>query len=204
MTKHFFVEGRPQRGFSYAQYINMMQEKAANAEKADGPSRQLISTNPDILNYRRTLRIEKSYSVNPGMEKLIKEINKFQLWMVLTESWCGDSAQNLPYIAKLAAMNPKIELKILLRDQNLDIMDLYLTNGISRSIPKLVSFDTEGNELFQWGPRPAEAQGLMSKLKSEGKEKKEYIEALHLWYGRDKGKSLENEFLLLIGDSANK
>ncbi|MCL6097112.1 MAG: thioredoxin family protein, partial [Bacteroidetes bacterium] len=94
--------------------------------------------------------------------------------------------------------NPLIDLRILLRDQNLDIMDLYLTNGNSRSIPKLVVFDQDGNELVQWGPRPAEAQALVNKNKSEGKSKDEFIKELHLWYGRNRGKNLEEEFEKII------
>ena len=118
--------------------------------------------------------------------------------MVLTEDWCGDSAQNLPYIAKIAECNSLIKLRILPRDQNLDLMDLYLTDQKSRSIPKLVAFDEFGNELFQWGPRPYEAQKLVMELNALGLSKNEFNEKLHLWYGRNKGKSIENEFVELL------
>ena len=118
--------------------------------------------------------------------------------MVITENWCGDSAQNLPYIIKIAECNPSINLRILFRDQNTDIMDLYLS-GNSRSIPKLVVFNEQGDELFQWGARPKEAQNLVIKLKSEGLSKDEYLSQLHLWYGRNRGNNLENEFIDIIG-----
>ena len=88
---------------------------------------------------------------------------------MITESWCGDSAQNLPVIAKLAQLNSNIDFKIVLRDSNLEFMDLHLTNT-SRAIPKLVVFDENNNELFQWGPRPVEAQNLFSRLKNDGIE----------------------------------
>jgi hypothetical protein len=118
--------------------------------------------------------------------------------MVISEAWCGDSAQNLPYIAKIAECNPLINLRIILRDSNLDIMDLYLADGKSRSIPKLVAFDEDGNELFQWGARPKEAQELVTRLKNEGMEKEKFLEQLHLWYGRDRGRTLENELKIIL------
>jgi hypothetical protein len=76
-------------------------------------------------------------------------------------------------------------------------MDSYLTNG-TRSIPKLVVFDAEGNERFSWGPRPMEVQKLFSQWKAEGIVKPELYEKLHLWYSKDKGKSIEKEILQLI------
>ena len=116
---------------------------------------------------------------------------------MITESWCGDSAQNLPVIAKLAQLNSNIDFKIVLRDSNLEFMDLHLTNT-SRAIPKLVVFDEDNNELFQWGPRPVEAQNLFSRLKNDGIEKSEINKELHLWYGRNRGKEVEREITELV------
>jgi hypothetical protein len=120
------------------------------------------------------------------------------LWMVITETWCGDSAQNLPIIAKTAELNDKIDLRILLRDSNSDIIDHYLTDGQSRSIPILVAFDLYGNELFKWGPRPDTAKTLVTNLKHDGFSKEEFNQQLHLWYGRNRGKELESELLQIL------
>jgi thiol-disulfide isomerase/thioredoxin len=117
--------------------------------------------------------------------------------MVLTEDWCGDSAQTLPFIACIAEENPHILLKILLRDENPDIMDLYLTNG-KRAVPKLVAFDESGEELFVWGPRPQPAAEVFREGIAEGLPKKEVYPKLHLWYGRDRGKTVEKEFLGIL------
>jgi len=190
MTPKFFLDERPQNGLTYKKYLQIMKQ---DAESSGNENRETIK-----LNLQRTTRIDKTYDVNPELKKLIGRINSPQLWMVLTEDWCGDSAQNLPYIAKIAACNPLIDLRILLRDKNLDIMDLYLTDGKSRSIPKLVVFDKDGNELVQWGPRPVEAQKFVSKSRADEKSKEAYIKELHLWYGRNRGKDLEEEFTKII------
>ena len=59
-------------------------------------------------------------------------------WLVLTEAWCGDAAQSLPIINKMAEVSDNITLRLILRDENLDVMDQFLQNGRSRSIPKLI------------------------------------------------------------------
>jgi len=150
------------------------------------------------LNLQRSNRIYRTYNVNEELKNSILKIDTPHIWMVITEDWCGDSAQNLPYISKIAEMNPLIELKIILRDSNLDIMDLYLTDGNSRSIPKLVAFDKDGDEIFQWGPRPKSAQKKVEDGKRSGLTKDEYLANLHSWYAENKGKDLEGEFLELL------
>ena len=197
MKHQFSPDKRVHEGMTYQQYLEMTKSELADMDT------DILTTEekerPDIkkLNIHRMSRIDRSYE--PGID-LIDEIDKItnkQLWMVITENWCGDSAQNLPYLAKIASLNKNIGFKIIFRDQNLDIMDNYLTNG-TRSIPKLVAFGDDGNELFQWGPRPNPAQELVSKLKAQGFEKKYFLEKLHSWYARNKGAEIEKEILILL------
>jgi hypothetical protein len=122
------------------------------------------------------------------------------MWVMIVESWCGDAAQNLPIIAKLASLNPYIELMIILRDENPDIMDLHLTNG-SRSIPKLIILDPVFKSLLkEWGPRPAAIQKMVKEYKLANPEvtHDEFVKNLHLWYAKDKGLSLEQDLLSLL------
>jgi hypothetical protein len=149
------------------------------------------------LNAHRTRRIEKTYSLSDSLQNVVANIAQKQVWLVLTEPWCGDSAQCLPYISKIAAASPLVEMRILLRDQNVDIMEQYLTRG-TRSIPKLISFDQSGNELFRWGPRPREAMELFLKSREAGIPQTTIAEKLHLWYGRNRGKAIEEEFLEIL------
>ncbi|HOI29902.1 MAG TPA: thioredoxin family protein [Melioribacteraceae bacterium] len=182
-----------QSGISYKNFMELTQNKIddktfRNNEKYDVTK----------LNLQRSNRIYRTYNVNEELKNSILKIDTPHIWMVITEDWCGDSAQNLPYISKIAEMNPLIELKIILRDSNLDIMDLYLTDGNSRSIPKLVAFDKDGDEIFQWGPRPKSAQKKVEDGKRSGLTKDEYLANLHSWYAENKGKDLEGEFLELL------
>lgn len=149
------------------------------------------------LNFQRSSRLEKTFIPTDESKQVFSNISGKQKWIVITESWCGDSAQNLPVIAKLAQLSDKIKFKIVLRDSNLEFMDLHLTNG-GRAIPKLIVFDEDENELFKWGPRPVEAQNLFSRLKNDGIAKSEINKELHLWYGRNRGKEVEREIFELL------
>lgn len=193
----FFSNGRIHEGLTYEDYFSGFKTKAELEDFSGFPAEELEHMKMAKLNFQRSSRIHRTFSPSEEIKELIAEISEPQIWMVISEDWCGDSAQNIPYIAELAKLNPYIELKIFPRDTNLDIIDLYLTNG-TRSIPKLVAFDNDGNELFQWGPRPNQAAELIAKLKAEGKTKEEFLEQLHLWYGRNRGSELLNELSELI------
>lgn len=197
MTYKFFRDEIPQQGMTYKEYKQKFIEEvnSTGVEKLVESEKELFEYKK--LNLVRSGRIDKSYYVSAELAAEIQNIKEKQLWMILTETWCGDSAQNLPYISKMAEKNTNIDLRIILRDSNPEIMDLYLTNG-ARSIPKLVAFDAEGNELFTWGPRPKAAHELIKQWKSEGIVKPELYEKLHLWYGRNRGRDIEAEFTELL------
>src|SRR5690606_18570796 len=134
----------------------------------------------------------------------VNQLSEKQIWLVLSESWCGDAAQNVSVLAKIAAQNPLIDLRIVLRDDNDELMQRYLTNG-GKSIPKLIAIsDDFETELFNWGPRPAEAIQLVIDLKNKyGAITDEVKEALQKWYNEDKGISLQKEMIQLIKNAAN-
>ncbi len=193
MASEFFKNNRPQNGFSYDEYFLVMQQRFEGVYIDDLNDEEKKQFEITPLNIQRSGRIDRTYQVPEKLCQEIKKITEPQLWMVLSEPWCGDSAQIIPYINKFAQCNPKIKLKILLRDDNLDIMDQYLIDGM-RSIPLLVAFGEDGNELFKWGSRPKEASELFATEKAAGLNKDEILPKLHLWYGRNRGKAIELEF----------
>ncbi len=154
------------------------------------------------LNLARTRRLEKTFKPLPEVAAVMAQAAP-QTWLVITEPWCGDSAQNLPVIQLLAALAPAIEVRIALRDTNLALIDRYLTNG-ARSIPKLVAFDALTNaELFQWGPRPVAAHDLVMSEKSkpvaDQLSKEALAEHLHRWYNTNAGHDTQLELATLVG-----
>ena len=82
--------------------------------------------------------------------------------LVLTEDWCGDALANVPALAKVASETGKLNLRLFLRDQNLDLADQYLKEGKYRSVPVFVFFDQEMRELGHFIERPARATAEMA------------------------------------------
>lgn len=151
----------------------------------------------DMLHYTRMnlKRLERWLSkgkLNEATKAIIAKITKPQQWIVLTEAWCGDAAHSLGFIQKMADLNPNIQLEWRLRDENLDLMDKYLTNG-GRSIPKLIVRNQEGKDLFDWGPRPAEIQEAYLTMRKNEMPYSEISVALQKLYNKDKGVSIQSE-----------
>ncbi len=152
------------------------------------------------LNYKRMERWNKTFQVSEETQNKLNSLSGKQKWYVITETWCGDSAQNLPIIAKIAdASLGKIELKIMFRDEHPEWMDRYLTNG-TRSVPKLIAYDEQDSELFTWGPRPEEAM-LITRNWQANKDtisKEEFHVQLHGFYAKNKGVAVEREIVSLL------
>ena len=152
------------------------------------------------LNAVRMKRLDKTVEIIPELRELVQMIPAPQTWLVITEGWCGDAAQIVPVLNKIAELNDKITLKFSLRDDNLELMDQYLTNGRSRSIPKLVVLDENNEELFNFGPRPAVLQEMFYHLKANAMSNDAVKEEIHKWYAMDKTVSIQKDLLALLID----
>jgi hypothetical protein len=180
---------------TYLEYRTLI-EKLMEERKTTGNDQSDEMIHYAEMNIQRMNRLDKTIVLS---ENWIEFLNKNQVkynWIVLTEGWCGDAAQIVPLINKIAEnSNGNITLDLLLRDENLELMDNYLTNG-TRAIPKLICFDLDKNELWNWGPRPKNAQLLINGLKEQGMDMKEIKTDLHLWYTKNKTLETQNEILL--------
>ena len=186
--------------FSYDSYRKHI-DQLLTENKTTGENHSEAMIGFTNMNVTRMNRLDKRSSLN---EELFDALVKLpvQKWLVISEAWCGDAAQNLPWIVKMAEANNKISLEIILRDENLDIMDEYLTNG-GRSIPKLIAIDQQNEVIFDWGPRPQNVQSLYTSLKEQGHDYSEISKQLHTWYAKDKGQSIQSEFSRLISTATS-
>ena len=119
-------------------------------------------------------------------------------WRLLTlaEDWCGDGVNSLPFLARLADAVPQLDLRVLRRDENPDLMDAHLTGG-SRSIPVVMILDEDYREVAWWGPRPGPLQDLfLRELRALTKE--ERARRLRAWYARDQGRTVLREIMARI------
>jgi len=162
-----------------------------------------INQNEDLLNYsrlndKRMKRLDKQTKLSESAKEKISRIDKNFTWLVLTESWCGDAAQTLPVLNKFSEVNPNIDLKVVLRDENEELMNQFLTNG-SKSIPKLIVIDKNKKVVSSWGPRSKVATKMVMDYKEKhGKLDAGFKKDLQVWYHEDKGVNIEKDIVELL------
>ena len=186
------------QAMTYEEYRRLLDDLIARGQTT-GPDHSPGILEFTRLNIHRMRRLEKTIAILPELSECQTRCKRSLVWLVLAEGWCGDVAQNLPVIAKVAEAMPTVQLRILLRDENLDIMDEFLTNG-GRAIPKLICLDAQTlDPLTTWGPRPRPGQDMVKEFKADPEmTKEEFHKKLHLWYARDKGRHLQLEMLEMM------
>lgn len=120
--------------------------------------------------------------------------------LVLSEDWCGDAVNTVPVVARLAERCPNVDLRVLARDANPDIMDAHLT-GCSRSIPVIIALDEAYEERGWWGPRPTALQRWVSGQGQLLEKTTRYREA-RTWYARDRGRTTLEEVVSMLERAA--
>jgi len=185
--------------YSYSEYRKLVTDLLSEG-KSTGDQQSESLTNYTKLNEARMNRLQKTVTISEEAISKLQNLNNHYIWLVISEGWCGDAAQILPIINKMALeSNKKIDLRIVLRDQNDDLMNQYLTNG-GRAIPKLIVICKEaGIVRTHWGPRPKGATELMADYKRDFGVIDEKIKTdLQLWYLADRGISVQEELVEIM------
>tara|TARA_B110000459_G_C16576433_1_gene478983 strand:+ start:304 stop:909 length:606 start_codon:yes stop_codon:yes gene_type:complete len=193
------IESAIETALDYPSYMNLMQE-LVHKEMSTGIEQSDALANYTLLNNKRMQRLNKTLSVSAEIQTSIKNDPRDIRFLVLSESWCGDAAQSLPMVSKIAACHPNWSVSLISRDEHPAIMDAYLTNG-RRSIPKVLILDKNTSEvLVDWGPRPAVATKMAADYKEiHGSLDADFKQSLQLWYNKDKGQSTLEDFIALLG-----
>ena len=186
------------QAMTYNDFRSMVDDYAA-AGKTSGPEQKESLINYTLLNSRRMKRWDKLFKLDDSLTQQLNNVNTGINWLVLSETWCGDAAPTMPVMNKIAEANPNIQLRVLLRDENLDLMERFLTNG-TLSIPKLISFNSEtGQVIGDWGPLPTNAAEQATEYKrANGSLSPEFKEDLQRWFNKDKGKDTLADLLKLL------
>lgn len=179
-----------QAGVSFLQFLDHV--KSLHLEKkVTGHQQNQALLEYSQLNERRMDRILKHGTVEVEQKKISSS-----KWLVITEGWCGDSAQITPYLYHLS-LKLGAEMRVILRDDHPDFMDLFLTNG-TRSIPIIVFLNDQYEVIQHWGPRPLTLVELIKGWKEQGLTKEAFNPMIHKWYADDKGASCVQEWLHLL------
>lgn len=186
-----------EKAMAFAEYIKLIDDLLLEG-KTTGENQSEAMFNYGKLNRQRMKRLANTVKLNDSLLETVRNNERKMIWLIITEGWCGDAAQSIPVIEKIAHENSNIETHYILRDKNLELMDKYLTNN-ARSIPKLITLDAETlEELGTWGPRPDVAMDYFYEMRESGMEKPEMMENMQRWYLQDKEKAIQTEFESLL------
>lgn len=185
------------KSYSYQEYRSLISQLILEG-KSTGNIQSEDLLHYSQLNETRMNRLEKTLKITDEVQEQINQLETKVTWLVISEGWCGDAAQILPIIHKMAELSENIDLKIVLRDDNDALMNDYLTNG-GKAIPKLIILDEENNVIGDFGPRPEPARKLIADYKAINGVVDEPIKIeLQKWYLHDKGVSTQNEIMQLM------
>jgi hypothetical protein len=192
------IENSLQSARSYEEYKALVLELMRDG-KSTGPNQSEALYQYTKINNQRMKRLDKQTKLSKEAVKLAEKIDKEFTWLVLTESWCGDAAQTLPVINKFSEASEKIDLKVVLRDENDELMNHFLTDG-NKSIPKLLVIENDSKKVVSsWGPRTEKATKMIQDYKkAHGKVDDKIKKDLQVWYNKDKGKHIEKEMISLL------
>lgn len=194
------IKGSIAKGISYTAYVELINRLVAE-ENTTGVEQIKQRIDFTKLNASRMRRLDKTLVIPEQAKQVFRDMKEKQTWLVLIESWCADGAQTIPVLNKIAKEVPAIDLKVLLRDDNPEFMDLFLTNE-TRSIPKLIIADNDGNVLNTWGPRSKAATNMVMAYKKENKKIDDsFKKNLQVWYNKNKGEAIVEDLVNIIEDS---
>jgi hypothetical protein len=181
-------------GLTYEAYRYLIVERLS-AGKTTGSDDTPEMLHYTKMNMHRMARVDKTISLTPEFLAVLQAIKEKYRLLVISEGWCGDAAQIVPLFKKIEAAAPDhFELRLVLRDQQLELIDMHLTNG-GRAIPVLLVLSEQGEVLRQWGPRPAVLKPLLAQWKTESDDMMVTAEKLHGWYAKDKTRSTQQELI---------
>ena len=198
VSKIEIIEKALEDSYTYQEYKELV-SKLLNEGKSTGTNQTDDLLNYSLLNDRRMKRWDKTVKLESHIIDKVSEAVLNVTWLVITEGWCGDAAHALPVLNRIAELNKGIDLKLVLRDDHEELMQLFLTNE-SKSIPKLIIYDNHKREvLHTWGPRPSEATKLVNDYKAEhGSLDPVFKQELQMWYNKNKGKNIAEDISELI------
>ena len=185
------------KGISYKAYRKLIKE-LIKEKKSTGTEQTIDLFNFSVLNDKRMDRLDKTLKITKETQASVDSLKNNFTFLVIAEGWCCDAAQIVPILNKIAEASPKIDLKIVLRDENEELMNQFLTNG-SKSVPKIIIVNHENEVINSWGPRPSIATKMVLDYKAEnGSIDAEFKKNLQIWYNKDKGNSTQEDLLKLL------
>lgn len=191
------------KAVSYSTYRTLIKGLLVEG-KSTGSTQSEDLLNYSKLNDKRMDRLDKTIKLSEPTKEALDQLKSNYTFLAIAEGWCGDAAQVLPVLHKIADYSNKITMKVVCRDENEELMNEFLTNG-SKSIPKIIIVDEENTVINSWGPRPSIATQMVIDYKNNfGSLDAEFKKDLQIWYNKDKGNNTQDDIVELLVSSEVK
>lgn len=178
---------------SFEEYMNVADQRANNPK--DEQEKEFHGYYE--LGLQRMNRALKTYKPDENQREALASKNFKGKVLIITEPWCGDASATVPQVSKF--FESENEVRIFLRDNDLSLIDQFLTNG-TQSIPKVVLLDEDFSVINSWGPRPKFGLELLEKYKADpvAFPQEEFYNQLQVYYAKNRGKDAIGEILELL------
>ncbi len=198
MTTKLIIKDSLAQAMTYDSFKGLVKSLASDGGTT-GPEQTDAHKQYTVLNDKRMKRWDKTFKISEAQATQLNAFNRKVLWLVITESWCGDAAPTIPVMNKMSQENQNIQLKIVLRNKHPELMERFHTDG-KLSIPKLIMIDQETHDVIDaWGPLPSIAKKIAANYKAtHGQLTASFKEELQQWFNADKGQNTIKDLLQLL------
>jgi hypothetical protein len=114
--------------------------------------------------------------------------------VIVAEDWCPDSANTVPYIARLAA-DTSVDARIVDRAAGAALMDRHRTPDGREATPTVVLL-RDGRDAGAWVERPAPLQSLFLSIAIDPEAARRFADR-QAWYAADRGRTTLEEVVAL-------
>jgi hypothetical protein len=121
--------------------------------------------------------------------------------LVVAVDGCSDSVNTIPYLARLSAMVPTIQLRIVSPSAGRAVQEAHRTPDGRAATPTVVVLDDAGRDVGCWVERPKALQDAAIKARAEG-TLDAFARDKQAWYDTDAGASTLREVVAVLAAAA--
>lgn len=122
-------------------------------------------------------------------------------FLVVAEDWCGDSANTIPFLARLVALSERLELRVVNSEAGRGVMEAHRTEDGRAATPTVVLLDEAGAERGCWVERPYALRAVVAEVRA-GTREGGLVEAITAWRREDQGQSTLGDLVALLEAAA--
>jgi thiol-disulfide isomerase/thioredoxin len=198
--KNTLVKNSLKKSISYSTYRTLIKGLLVEG-KSTGNNQSDVFLDFSKLNDKRMDRLDKTIKISEETQNALNQLKNNYTFLAIAEGWCGDAAQILPVINKIAEASNNIILKVVCRDENDELMNDFLTNG-GKAIPKIIIINHKNEVVNSWGPRPSIATKMVLDYKEiNGSIDADFKKDLQIWYNKNKGNNIQEDIITVLNAS---